>query len=188
MQRKGWKVSDTPQCTSFLGLTCVFRLQGLFGFMPHSLAVLLQLVVACLFPWAWTDFQKVPAVYQELQVFITLQTCREKDKTTHVVIHSNIQILFPFERQICGICHFSHHNILFLWRENKQKDYIVPLQSNYGRKLGTHPFSCRGRKRGFNFYVKHKRLFLKDLNKYCGHLTPTRPYMSNCQSTKCIIY
>lgn len=50
----------------------------------------------------------------------------------------------------------------FVWWQNKQKDCIIPLWSNWGRNQPFHESSCWGRKRGFNFYVKHKRLFLKD--------------------------
>lgn len=128
--------SDTPLCTSFMGLTCVFGLHGLFGLMPHGLAVLLQLEVARLFPWARTDFQKVPAVYQELQVFVTLQTCGEdKDKTTPVVILSKLT-LFPFERQICGSFPTSQHPFLYEGRTNKR----IVLSLCGPIEEGTNPF------------------------------------------------
>lgn len=120
--------SDTPLCTFLCvcvwggGLTCVFRLQGLFGFMPHGFAVLLQLVVPCLLPWAWTDFQKVPTVYQELQVFVTLQTCGEdKDKMTHLVI------LYYFLLKGRFVADFPHHNILSCMKPKTNKRIVLSL-------------------------------------------------------------
>ncbi len=124
-------LTDTPLSTSFLGLTCLFGLQGLFGFMPHGLAVLLEFVVACLFPWSRTDFQKISAIHQELQLPVTLQTCGEdKSKTAHEIILSKLILKDRF------VGYFPQHPF-YEGRTNK-KDCIVALWSNWGRNPPIH--------------------------------------------------
>lgn len=168
-------LTDTPLRTSFLGLTCLFGLQGLFGFMPHGLAVLLEFVVACLFPWTWADFQKISTIHQELQVLVILQTCGEdKSKTAHSFkAHS--------ERQICG----SFPSTSFLWMQNKQRGLycrsVVQL-----RKEHTHSWVQLLRKKTWliNFYVKHKRLHKKTWTHTTGTWHQPRPaFRSNWYST-----
>lgn len=142
IQRKGWKVSDT-----LLGLTCVFGLQGLFGFKPHGLAVLLHLEVARLFPWAWTNFQKVPAVYQELQVYVTLQTCGEdKDKTTHVVILSKL-IISLWKADLWHMSFPTSQHPFFLWRETK--GLYCPSEVQLRKEVRNPPFQLLRKKTWF---------------------------------------
>ncbi len=124
-------LTDTPVRTSFLGLTCLFGLQGLFGFMPHGLAVLLEFVVACLFPWSRTDFQKISAIHQELQVPITLQTCGEdKSKTAHVTILLKLILKDRF------VGYFPQHPF-YEGRTNKKR---IVLSLCGLIEEGTHPF------------------------------------------------
>lgn len=55
-------------------LTGIIFLEGLLGFAPHSLAVLLEPEVTSLLPAWGEDLQEVSPLQEKLEVGITLQT------------------------------------------------------------------------------------------------------------------
>lgn len=80
------------------GLTGVLWPQGFFGFVPHGLAVLLQLVESRLPPRARANLHKLGAVQKKIQIRISGHACGRgrtmsygcTDKSRHTATHSNV--------------------------------------------------------------------------------------------------
>lgn len=66
-------------CTRvWAGLTGVLWPQGFFGLVPHSLAVLLQLVEPHLPPWSRANLHELRAVQKKIQIGITVHACSQR--------------------------------------------------------------------------------------------------------------
>lgn len=83
MCAKGLPVSHTFCWEARAALTGIVFLEGLLGFAPHGLAVLLEPEVTRLLPAWGEDLQEVSPLQEKLEVGITLQTWgRREQKTT----------------------------------------------------------------------------------------------------------